>query len=124
MTSTWRPRRGTRIVFGQTRSPPRIVTGRIGTPDSKAIRTAPGLNLPNDPSGLPRPPSGNITTAPPSRSHRIERLIAVGSLFSTCSGQAPSHLNAFPTTGQPNASSHARNLTGRFTGEPTQNGST
>src|SRR5258705_4988819 len=122
MISTF-PGRGTNWLAGQTRLAPRIVTGRIGTPASSAIRTAPPFILTIEPSGSPRPPSGKITITPESRSHVNERRIAAGSLACTLSGQAPNSLIALPTTGHENASFQARNLIGLLIGTASQKGS-
>ena len=94
------PGRGKRQPLGQTRFPPLIVTGSIGTCASNANRTAPALNRSSEPVAVLRPPSGKITTAPPSRSHCNERRIAAGSLPSSASGHAPNHVRHLPTTGQ------------------------
>src|SRR5678816_973450 len=87
------PGRGKRHPRGQTLLPPLMVTGRIGTLASRANRIAPALNLSKPPLTVLLPPSGKITTAPPSRSHCSERLIAAGSLPSRASGHAPNQLS-------------------------------
>ena len=94
--------------LGHTWFPPLIVTGRIGTSASSANLTAPALNLSNSPLAVLRPPSGKITTAPPSRSHCKERLIAAGSLPSSASGHAPNHVKHLPTIGHLKAALQAR----------------
>src|ERR1051326_197295 len=96
--------RGMRQPRGQMRFPPLIVTGKIGTFASNASRTAPALKRSSAPVDELRAPSGKITTAPPSRSHCNERLIAEGSLPSSANGHAPNHVRQRPTTGQRKAS--------------------
>src|SRR5436305_1806973 len=73
-----RPKRGRCWPRGQTRAPPRIVTGSMGTSASSASRAAPTLKRANFASANARSPSGKIITAPPPRSHCKERRYAVG----------------------------------------------
>ena len=74
----------------------------------KTLVLGPQDHRSSEPLAVLRPPSGKITTAPPSRNHCSERRMAAGSLRSSASGHAPSHIRHLPTMGQLKASLQAR----------------